>query len=203
MGYKWKRCRKSLKNKRNEQAFKKSAEDISDLKHLHSEGCIDLYFGDASHFGLVPNVPYAWQTKDDPVLLPSARSKSLSVLGLMTTCSKLFRKTYEGSVNSRTIIDFLDEFSRTITKKTVVVLDNAPIHKSRIFADKMKDWEKLGLRIYFIPPYSPELNLIEILWRFIKYRWLPFDAYVSFSALKKSLNEIFDGFGNKYVINFY
>jgi len=146
---------------------------------LHSKGCVDLYFGDASHFGTVPNVPYAWQTKGDPVLLPSVRSKSLSVVGLMTPCSKLFRRTFECSVDSRVMSDFLDDFSRTITKKTIVVLDNASIHKSRIFSEKRKEWEKIGLVIHFIPPYSPELNLIEILWRFIKYRWLPFDAYTA------------------------
>jgi len=176
--------------------------EISKLKHLHSTGCIDLYFGDASHFGTVPNVPYAWQTKDDPVLLPSAKSKSLSVLGLMTTCSKLFRRTYEKPVNSQIMIEFLDDFSETITKKTVVILDNAPIHKSKIFAEKIKDWKKMGLFVHFIPPYSPELNLIEILWRFIKYRWLPFDSYTCFEALKKRLNEVLDNFGTKYVIKF-
>jgi len=138
-------------------------EEISELKRLHSEGCIELYFGDASHFGLVPNVPYAWQTKGDPILLPSARSKSLSVLGLMSPSSKLFHKTCEGNVNSRIMIDFLEEFSQTIKRKTVVVLDNASVHRSKMFAEKMRDWEKTGLVIYFIPPYSPELNLIEIL----------------------------------------
>jgi len=202
MGYKWKRCRKSLKNKRNEDDFNKSMEEISDLKRLHSEGCIDLYFGDASHFGLVPNVPYAWQTNNDPVLLPSAKSKSLSVLGLMTPCSKLFQMVCEGSVNSQIMIDFLDDFSRTVTKKTVVVLDNAPIHKSKIFIKKTKEWIERNLDIYFIPPYSPELNMIEILWRFIKYRWLPFEAYTSFCSLKKHLNDVLESFGYKHTINF-
>jgi len=169
---------------------------------LHSDGCIDLYFGDASHFSTIPNVPYAWQTKDAPVLLPSFRTKSLSVLGLMSPCSKLFQKTYEGNVNSQTVIDFLDEFSRKTTKKTVVILDNASIHRSKIFTEKTRDWESRGLVIYFIPPYSPELNLIEILWRFIKYKWLPLKAYVSFSSLKKHLNDILENFGSKYMINF-
>jgi len=100
------------------------------------------------------------------------------------------------------MIEFLDEFSKNITKKTIVILDNASIHKSKIFFNKIKEWEKIGLIIYFIPPYSPELNLIEILWRFIKYRWLSFEAYTSFAALKKHLNDILEGFGNKYVINF-
>jgi len=164
-----------LKDKRNETEFKRSMEELKELRILHSDGCIDLYFGDASHFGTVPNVPYAWQTRDRPILLPSARSKSLSVLGLMSPCSKLFQRTYEGSVTSQTMVDFLDEFSRHATKKTIVVLDNAPIHKSKMFNEKIKEWEKRNLNIYFIPPYSPELNLIEILWRFVKYRWLSFD----------------------------
>lgn len=163
---------------------------------------MDLYFGDASHFSTVPNVPYAWQTKEDPVLLPSVRSKSLSVLGLMSPCSKLFQRTYEGSINSQIMIDFLDEFCESITKKTVIVLDNAPIHKSKIFTEKIKEWEQQDLIIYFIPPYSPELNLIEILWRFVKYQWLKFEAFTSFNNLKTSLNEIFNNFGAKYMINF-
>ncbi|MCC9033009.1 IS630 family transposase [Chryseobacterium sp. Ch-15] len=191
-----------MRKKRCEIEFRKSKEEIKYLKHLHSIDYIDLYFGDASHFSTVPNVPYAWQTKDDPVLLPSDRSKSWSVLGLMTPCSKLFQRTYEGSVNSQIMIDFLDEFCEKITKKTVIILDNAPIHKSKIFTVKVKEWEERDLIIYFIPPYSPELNLIEILWRFVKYQWLPFDAFTNFVSLKKHLNEILDNFGSKYMINF-
>ncbi len=55
---------------------------------------------------------------------------------------------------------------------------------------------------YFIPPYSPELNLIEILWRFVKYKWLKFEAYTSFENLKLNLNDVLNGFGTKCIINF-
>ena len=161
-----------------------------------------MYYGDASHFSTVPNVPYAWQTKDEPILLPSSRSKSLSVLGLMSPCSKLFQKTYEGSVNSQTMVDFLDEFCETITKKTVIILDNAPIHKSKLFTSNIEKWQEQDLYIYFIPPYCPELNLIEIMWRFIKYQWLSFEAFVDFKSLKIHLKEVLDNFGTKYSINF-
>ena len=40
----------------------------------------------------------------------------------------------------------------------------------------MPKWVKRGLIIKYLPPYSPELNLIEILWRFMKYDWLPFSV---------------------------
>ena len=51
---------------------------------MEDSGFIDLYFGDESHFGLTPNVPYAWQTKDNPILLPAAKGKFLNVVGLMS-----------------------------------------------------------------------------------------------------------------------
>lgn len=164
---------------------------------------IDLYFGDGAHFSLIPNLPYAWQHKENPILLPSKRSQSLSVLGLMNLECKLFFKMIESSVKSADIISLLDEFVLTITKRTVVILDNAPIHHSKAFKQRIKFWESMDLFIYFLPPYSPELNKIEILWRFIKYKWLPFDAFLNFKNLKERLNNVLLNLKTKYVINFY
>jgi transposase len=45
---------------------------------------------------------------------------------------------------------------------------------------KMKEGEEQDVLIYFLPPDFPELNLIEILWKRIKYQWILFDAYLSF-----------------------
>lgn len=164
---------------------------------------IDLYYGDESHFGLTPSVAYAWQHKDNPILLPAAKGKRLSVFGLMTPGCKLSSWMVEGSINSDTAIAMMDEFCQTITKRTVVVMDNAPIHRSKKFMAKINQWREQDLWIYFLPPYSPELNIIEMLWRFIKYQWLPFDAFINFQNLKKRITEVLDSIGLKYRINFY
>ena len=63
--------------------------------------------------------------------------------------------------------------------------------------------KKKDVLINFLPPYSPELNLVEILWRRIKYQWLGFDANKSFINLKEHLNFILNNFGTKYNIKFY
>ncbi len=171
--------------------------------NLESKGYVDLYFADESHFGLTPNVPYAWQNKENPILLPAKKSIRLSVFGLMdSNCSFKYHTTI-GSINSEMLISFIDEFCQTINKKTILVLDNAPIHRSKLFKSKIKQWKELDLFIFFLPAYSPELNKIEILWRFIKYKWLPFDAFLNFQNLKERLNDILDNVGQKYVINFY
>jgi hypothetical protein len=57
-----------LKSKRNQNDFELKQQQIESLKELEDSGYIDLYFGDESHFGLTPNVPYAWQTKENPIL---------------------------------------------------------------------------------------------------------------------------------------
>jgi len=177
--------RLSLKSKRNQTEFEFKQQQIESLKELENNGYIDLYFGDESHFGLTPNVPYAWQAKLDPILLPAAKGKFLNVVGLMNRKNHLFFEVNETTFNSDKIIDFMDRFNSQIVKKTVVILDNSPIHKSKKFMAKIKEWEENDLLIYFLPPYSPELNLIEILWRRIKYHWLPFDAYLGLKNRKK------------------
>lgn len=100
------------------------------------------------------------------------------------------------------VIGCFDLFSQTIRKKTVVIIDNAPIHTSQAFEKKRCLWKKKGLYLYFLPGYSPELNLIEILWRFIKYWWLPFSAYLNFPTLVEAVEDILVNVGSKYRIDF-
>jgi transposase len=70
------------------------------------------------------------------------------------------------------------------------------------FRARLEEWEARGLYVYLLPAYSPELNLIEILWRMIKYHWLPLSAYGSFKDLLKSLLSVLKDVGSKYQINF-
>ena len=202
LNYKWKRARLSLKGKRNQIDFELKQKQIESLKGLENDGYIDLYFGDESHFGLTPNVPYAWQTKENPILLPAAKGKFLNVIGLMTRKNKLFFEVLETTYNTDKVISYMDRFVAQTIKKTVVILDNSPIHKSKKFMAKIKEWEEKDVLIFFLPSYSPELNLIENLWRRIKYQWIPFDAYICFQNLKERLSYVLSNFGEKYDIIF-
>ncbi len=59
-----------------------------------------------------------------------------------------------------------------------------------------------GIEIFLLPSYSPKMNLIENLWRFIKYEWLEIEAYFSWENLVSSLEDILSNYGTKYAINF-
>ncbi|KAA6308602.1 hypothetical protein EZS27_039765, partial [termite gut metagenome] len=78
-------------------------------------------------------MPYAWQRKENPVLLPAAKGKFLTVIGLMTRKNTLFFESLESTCNTDKVIGFMDRFVAQINKKTVVILDNSPIHKSKKF----------------------------------------------------------------------
>jgi len=58
------------------------------------------------------------------------------------------------------------------------------------------------LKIFRLPSYSPELNLIEILWRFIKYEWIELQAYKSWNDFVEYIENVIKNFGIKYKINF-
>jgi transposase len=109
---------------------------------------------------------------------------------------------FEQAIHTGVVIACFDAFWQTITTKTVVVVDNASSHRSEAFAARMPYWKKHGLIIKYLSPYSPELNLIEILWRRIQYTWLPCSAYECLNALSEALEAILSHVGSAYQITF-
>ena len=67
---------------------------------------------------------------------------------------------------------YLDRFSFEVKKKTVVVLDNASVHRKRKVKEMRKIWENRRLFLFYLPPYSPELKPVETLWCILKGKWI-------------------------------
>lgn len=134
--------------------------------------------------------------------MPSSKSKRLNVLGFINRDCQFDSFVFEDSVTTSVVVACIDCFSDQIKKPTTLIIDNAPTHTSNEFNDCIERWEEKGLTIYRIPPYSPELNIIEIVWRKIKYEWLPFSAYDSYANLKKELFDVLANIGKTYQIEF-
>lgn len=198
----WKRMRKSTKGNRNKVAFQQAKEEIAVLQALEGKGELDLRYFDETGFNLVPEVPYAWQEVGKTIGIPSKMSKRINVLAFLNREQEFHATTIIGRVDSAIVVSVFDEFSLTIKKKTVVVIDNASVHTSALFKRNIEKWEKRGLFLKYLPTYSPELNLIEILWRFIKYKWLDLIAYSSFKKLNEEIQKVLEGIGSKYQITF-
>src|SRR6056297_1564236 len=61
-------------------------------------------------------------------------------------------------------------------------------------------WEGRGLSIYRIPPYSPELNLIERFWQKLKYQWMPTTAWDEFADMLDAAIECIEQRGRAYLM---
>jgi transposase len=173
------------------------------LQAAEAEGQVEIFYFDAAGFNLTPGVPYAWQPPGVTYELPSGGRQRLNVVGLLNRANEAYFYPHTGSIRSAEVIAALDHFANLRPHHlTLVVMDNAPIHHSEAVAGCIERWLAKGVGVHVLPPYCPELNRIEILWRKIKYDWLPFSAYTSFAALKAALQDIFSNVGSKYQITF-
>ena len=192
-----------MKNSKWKNYFDKYAQ-LKMIKRWVKKGVCELYFYDESGFSLNSNIPYRWSPIGEPLKIPANRfSKRINVLGFLNTQTKdLFHTMTTNKVDTQVVIDVFDSFAKQITKTTICVLDNASIHTSKKFKAKIDEWKKLGLHLLYLPPYSPELNPIEMLWREMKYTWMDLNVLDSFDDFYKHINNMLNLFGSEYDINF-
>ena len=96
----WKRIRKSLKGKRNEEKFREAQEEIKLLEQRRENGELELYYFDEAGFNLTPCVPYAWQPTGEYIEVPSAKGGSLNVLAFMNKDNDCTSFIFESRVNT-------------------------------------------------------------------------------------------------------
>ena len=177
-------------------------QELQALKAWEERGEIDLFFYDEMGLNLIPSIPYGWQTKAETVEIPSIKSSNITTAGFLSRDNRLTSFVVQGAINSEMSVQIFDDFAGQLTKKTVVILDNASTHTSALFKQRMPFWRKKGMLIQYIPAHCPELNYIEMLWQKIKYEWLDFDAFLSKEKLLQHLTTILEQVGEKYRITF-
>lgn len=100
--------------------------------------------------------------RQTPVVLVPARRKSLSVLSAITNQGKVRFMIYKGALKPERLISFMGRLTRDAQQKIFLILDNLNVHKAK----KVRNWVALheeAIEIFFLPPYSPELNPDEYL----------------------------------------
>jgi transposase len=198
----WKRLRRTMGGERDEQDFQQVQAELADFAAQAATGEIDLFYFDGAGFTLDPSIAYAWQTRGESISIPAATSDRINVLGFFSTDQRFASFVFEEVIDSEIVIACFDAFCQQCLKPTLVVIDQAPVQTSAAFQARLAEWEKNNLFVYLLPAYSPELNLIEIIWRMIKYHWLPLNAYDSYKDLFRELGKVLKGIGSKYQINF-
>ena len=134
--------------------------------------------------------------------MPSAKGVGLNCFALLNRANKLLFKTTTQKITSSFIIEQFERLSFSIQKTTVLVLDNARVHTSKKIQERRTFWQERGLFLFYLPPYSPHLNIAEVLWRKLKYEWLQPSDYTSSDTLFYTVKQALAAVGTDLTIHF-
>lgn len=191
-----------MKNKETAEVYEHKREILGELETLAENQEIDLYYSDESRVSLEPNVPYGWQFADEEVSMPTQKGGGLNCFALLSRTNQCLVKTGEQTFSAQFILEQFEVLSFNLRKLTVIVLDNARIHTSQIIKERVKIWQQRGLYLFYLPRYSPHLNIVETLWRKLKYEWLTPIDYQSKEHLFYQITLALKAVGNSLFIRF-
>jgi transposase len=155
-----------------------------------------IFFGDAVHVKHNAEAGFAWSPVGEPHIIPTnSGRKRYNVLGAY--CTQTHEHVFiltEDNINQDTVIDLLQrlEDKRPAGAKTYLVLDNASYNKA-IRVREQAEASQIVLK--FQPPYSPNLNLIERLWKFMRKRFCKDKYRSTFTKFKTQLDDFFADLG--------
>lgn len=166
------------------------------LYALAIKGEIDLCFSDAAHFVYGKFAAYGWLR--NPSFQPSGHGRHrLNVYGSYDPVSnQVFSMYNEGYVDAEFIVEYLNWLRKEcFTDEEIplhLVLDNARYQHCQLVKETAK---KLNVILEFLPGYSPNLNIIERLWRYAK-EILGKTFYETKEAFQQAVISIFKNLGN-------
>ena len=142
-------------------------------------------FVDAVPFVLQPFLGFVWCFARVFIKAPSGRQR-FNVLGALDAVTlQLVTLTNDSYINAHTVCQLLLKLRLLFPDDPLtVVLDNARYQHCRLVMDVAA---ALEIELLFLPPYSPNLNLIERLWKFVKKESLATQYYASFEAFKEAI----------------
>ena len=150
-----------------------------------------VFFIDAAHFVLGTFVCCLWSFTRIFVRAASGRQR-FNVLGAWNAVTReLITVTNTTVVNTGTMCELLRKIAAVgLAGPITLVLDNARYQRNAVVEDLAKE---LGIALLFLPSYSPNLNLIERLWKFIKRRSLYGRYHPTFAGFRAAIEETIDG----------
>lgn len=160
------------------------------------QGQRHVFFMDAAHFVMQPFLGFLWCFARIFIQAPSGRQR-FNVLGaLHATSLQVITYSNQDYINSHSVAVLLRQLAASFSDLPItIVLDNARYQRCYFIMDLAQD---LNIELLFLPPYSPNLNLIERLWKFVKQECLYSTYYETFDDFKKSISSCIDATQGKH-----
>jgi len=156
-----------------------------------------VLFGDEASFAQWGSLSYTWAPKGkQPTVPTSGKRKGYKIFGLIDYFSgAFFHKAHTGRFNSDSYKAFLSEVLDQTDQHLIIIQDGASYHTSKAMQQFFADHAD-RLTVYQLPPYSPQFNPIEYLWRNIKKQATHLRYFPTFEDLTKKVDDKLRYFAN-------
>jgi transposase len=189
LGYVYKKP-KLVPGKADATAQKAFLEEYENLKKNSAEDDVVLFM-DATHPQHNPVISYGWikRGKEHPIKSNTGRRR-LNINGAIDIQNMSVEIRFDETINGISTIALFEQIERAnpLAKRITVICDNARYYRSKAVGEYL---ETSRIEILFLPPYSPNLNLIERFWKFFKRKVLYNRYYEAFDDYKKACERFF------------
>jgi transposase len=193
----YRRTTDTLKHKQDPTKAERAGRVLGHLRRKAAAGRRKLDYLDECGFSPTLPTAYSW-------VLPGQRKRvaSESPQGRRVNAMAAYRPyggrprlevfTAERTWDSYDLLGFLKALPWAKVPR-VVVLDNASLHTSKVVRGARRRLAAAGIYLYYLPPYSPELNEVEPVFRQVKYQEIPVRSHTSRAGLREAVEGGFDG----------
>jgi transposase len=201
MGARYRRTATTLKHKQDPAEAERAGRVLANLKARATAGRLKLYFLDEC--GFAPTLPTgsSWALPGERKLVEyeapqRRRVNALAAYRPYDRSPRLEVVTAERTWNAYDLLGLLGALPWAKVPR-VVALDNAGLHTGGVIRAARADLARRGIYLYFLPPYSPELNEIEPVFRQVKYHEMPERSHTTQLGLREAVEEGFAAYGRR------
>jgi transposase len=156
----------------------------------------DVYFVDASHFVFASFLGWVWCAARLFVRAASGRKRYNVLAALHAVSHRLIRVTNHSYVNACSVCELLRAVAQARGGRPVtLVLDNARYQKCALVQELARS---LGIHLLYLPGYSPNLNLIERVWRFVKKQCLRSAYHPTYESFTAAIDQCLEELATKH-----
>ena len=149
------------------EEWKKSA--YPRIRKLAAEEGASIFFADEASIRTDHHAGTTWAPAGQtPVVVTTGERKSVNMVSAISPRGELRFRVQEGSMNAGKFIGFLKALLDSVPGKIFLIVDGHPVHRAKKVSEFVKENAAGRLSIFFLPPYSPDLNPDEWVWNNVK-----------------------------------
>jgi transposase len=155
------------------------------IRRLAAEEGASIFFEDEASVRTDHHAGTTWApVPQTPVVITTGVRRSVNMVSAISPRGELRFRVQEGKMNAGKFVDFLEALLDSVPGKIFLILDGHPVHKAKKVSEFVKEKAGGRLKIFFLPPYSPDLNPDEWVWNNVKNDRIGRSVIMSADGLK-------------------